>query len=79
MMPDTMGTMGNTQGVNVSKRPRPKKVATTSPRPEPVMICASRACSDTGAALELADATAAIADEAVACGKSMLMTLVTGG
>ncbi len=51
MIPDRMGTIGRTQGVNASPRPARKNTPTATQMLDPVMICASRACSDTGAAV----------------------------
>ena len=53
MMPDRIGTIGNTHGVNASNRPAPKNVPMTTMRLEPEIICASLACSDIGAAVAL--------------------------
>ncbi|RLA25425.1 MAG: hypothetical protein DRQ63_09695 [Gammaproteobacteria bacterium] len=79
MMPERMGTIGNTQGVKASNRPAPKKVAMTSNMLEPEINCASRACSDTGAPAEADGMAAASAATVVAAGNDTVSSLVTGG
>ncbi len=78
MMPDRIGTIGRTQGVNASSRPAPKNVPTMTSRLDPEMICARRACSDTGAA-EAAALTADSAPTAVASGSDTLSMRLAGG
>src|SRR5690606_17781145 len=50
MMPDRIGTIGSTHGVNARRSPRPKNVAPTTSHESDRMIAARRACSETGAA-----------------------------
>ena len=50
MMPDRIGTIVNTQGVKARPSPARKNTPAATQMLDPVMICARRACSDTGAA-----------------------------
>jgi len=46
MMPERIGTIGSTQGVNASSRPAPKNVASTASRLPLRILSASRSCSE---------------------------------
>ena len=67
MMPDRIGTIGSTQGVNASSSPKPKNVASTANRLPSRILSASTSCSDCtlGAA---AAAAARLATEPLARG-----------
>jgi hypothetical protein len=52
--PDRIGTIGSTQGVNASSRPKPKNTASTAGRAPPLISAARRSDSDTGPALAVA-------------------------
>ena len=47
MIPERIGTIGSTQGVKASSRPRPKNVASTSGSRPSRISAASRSCSET--------------------------------
>ena len=46
MIPDRIGTIGSTQGVNASSRPAPKNVASTASRLPLRILSASASCSE---------------------------------
>ena len=49
MIPERIGTIGNTQGVKPRSSPKPKKVPSTSSRLPLRTSLAKRSCSDTNA------------------------------
>jgi hypothetical protein len=78
MMPDRMGIIGSTQGVNASSRPNPKKVARTAKRLPPAIMLESRSCSETIVPAPRASAEALFAG-VPGGGISIATVLVTGG
>jgi hypothetical protein len=72
MMPDRIGIMGSTQGVNASSRPNPKKLASIASKLPPEIRLDRRSCSETRGATSLV--------EGVPGGGSSIATVfVTGG
>ena len=78
MMPARIGTIGSTQGVNARPRPARKNTPAAAQMLDPVMICASRACSETGAAVSAAPGAPDRSETAVASGSSTVSTFVCG-
>jgi hypothetical protein len=76
MIPERIGTIGNTQGVNARSRPAPKKVAITIHILAVPINSASFACSETGGVRSL---MAASAETVVAVGRVTLSVRVVGG
>src|ERR1700710_1796145 len=55
MIPDRIGIIGNTHGVNDSSKPNPKKLATTTQKLSDLKMPATLEESDSGAALPALD------------------------
>src|SRR5690606_30746039 len=78
MMPERIGTIGSTQGVNESNRPRPKNVAPTRSHESERISAARRSCSETGASEALGGALSAGAN-ADAAGNTSAIVCSDGG
>ena len=76
MMPERIGTIGNTQGVNARPSPARKNTPIVTQMLEPVMTCASFACSVNGSSRDGSDARSVTA---VASGSKVVTTRVVGG
>ncbi len=79
MIPETIGTIGNTQGVNARPSPATKKSPAATQRLEPVMMFAYQACSDTGITLPGEGGIAASSVTTLADGRRTLIARVIGG
>jgi len=76
IIPERIGTIGNTQGVNESSKPRPKNVASTRSRLPLWINRASRSCSEmTPPEVGLDDLSA----EASIAGRESFRVFVIGG
>ena len=72
MMPERIGIIGSTQGVNASSSPKPKKLAMIASRLPPAIRFESRSCSETIGGDSLLDGVPG-------GGSSIATVFVTGG
>jgi hypothetical protein len=82
MMPERMGIIGSTHGVNANNKPMPKNVPSTTNRLPSRIRAASLSCSATGAVVDefvlMTDGCEGKAVAIVVIGKSSVTVLVIG-